>query len=70
MFYAYKVNVYLRKHEQRVKGVFNTWLLCNRWQMVAIINTIAFQGVSVQSVDVQVQISNGLPAFTIAGYIK
>lgn len=35
--------------------------------MVAKINTIAFSGVSVQSVDVQVQISNGLPAFTIVG---
>ncbi len=35
--------------------------------MVARINTVAFQGVSVQSVDVQVQISNGLPAFTIVG---
>lgn len=35
--------------------------------MVAKINTIAFQGVSVQRVDVQVQISNGLPAFTIVG---
>ncbi|PZO88838.1 MAG: AAA family ATPase [Micavibrio aeruginosavorus] len=35
--------------------------------MVAKINTIAFHGVSVQSVDVQVQISNGLPAFTIVG---
>lgn len=38
--------------------------------MVARINTIAFQGVDVQSVDVQVQISNGLPAFAIVGYIK
>lgn len=35
--------------------------------MVARINTVAFQGVDVQSVDVQVQISNGLPAFTIVG---
>ena len=35
--------------------------------MVAKINTIAFQGVDVQPVDVQVQISNGLPAFTIVG---
>jgi magnesium chelatase family protein len=35
--------------------------------MVAKINTIAFQGVDVQSIDVQVQISNGLPAFTIVG---
>jgi magnesium chelatase family protein len=35
--------------------------------MVARITTIAFQGVDVQSVDVQVQISNGLPCFTIVG---
>ena len=35
--------------------------------MVAKINTIAFQGVDVQPVDVQVQISSGLPAFTIVG---
>ncbi len=35
--------------------------------MVAKINTIAFSGVDVQSIDVQVQISNGLPAFTIVG---
>ena len=35
--------------------------------MTAMINTIAFQGVDVRPVDVQVQISNGLPAFTIVG---
>ena len=35
--------------------------------MTAKINTIAFQGVDVQPVDVQVQISNGLPAFNIVG---
>ena len=35
--------------------------------MVARINTIAFQGVDVQPVDVQVQISGGMPAFTIVG---
>jgi magnesium chelatase family protein len=35
--------------------------------MVARINTIAFQGVEVQPIDVQVQISNGMPAFTIVG---
>lgn len=35
--------------------------------MVARINTVAFQGVNVQPIDVQVQISNGLPAFTIVG---
>lgn len=36
--------------------------------MVARINTVAFHGVDVQNVDVQVQISNGLPCFTIVGY--
>ncbi|MCB9990231.1 MAG: YifB family Mg chelatase-like AAA ATPase [Rhodospirillales bacterium] len=35
--------------------------------MVARVNTVAFQGVDVQNVDVQVQISNGMPAFTIVG---
>ncbi|HTK85931.1 MAG TPA: YifB family Mg chelatase-like AAA ATPase [Patescibacteria group bacterium] len=35
--------------------------------MVARINTVAFQGMDVQPVDVQVQISSGLPAFTIVG---
>jgi len=35
--------------------------------MTATINTIAFQGVDVRPVDVQVQISNGLPAFNIVG---
>lgn len=35
--------------------------------MVAKINTVAFKGVDIQPVDVQVQISNGLPAFTIVG---
>lgn len=35
--------------------------------MVARINTVAFHGVDVQNVDVQVQISNGMPAFTIVG---
>ncbi len=35
--------------------------------MTAKINTIAFQGVDVRPVDVQVQISNGLPNFTIVG---
>lgn len=35
--------------------------------MVAQVNTVAFQGIDVQPVDVQVQISNGLPAFTIVG---
>ncbi|CAG0891592.1 unnamed protein product [Cyprideis torosa] len=35
--------------------------------MTATINTIAFQGVDVRPVDVQVQISSGLPAFHIVG---
>lgn len=35
--------------------------------MVARINTVAFHGVEVKPVDVQVQISNGLPAFNIVG---
>jgi magnesium chelatase family protein len=35
--------------------------------MVARVRTVAFQGLDVQDVDVQVQISNGLPAFTIVG---
>ncbi len=35
--------------------------------MVARINTVAFQGMDVQAIDVQVQISSGLPAFTIVG---
>ncbi len=35
--------------------------------MVARINTVAFHGVDVQTVEVQAQISNGLPTFTIVG---
>src|SRR5688500_7349099 len=35
--------------------------------MVARINTVAFHDVDVQNVDVQVQIANDLPAFTIVG---
>ncbi|MBT7527589.1 MAG: ATP-binding protein, partial [Rhodospirillales bacterium] len=35
--------------------------------MVACINTVAFQGIDVVDVDVQVQIASGLPAFTIVG---
>ncbi len=35
--------------------------------MVARINTVSFQGVDVRPVDVQVQLSNGLPAFNIVG---
>ncbi|MCB9977096.1 MAG: YifB family Mg chelatase-like AAA ATPase [Rhodospirillales bacterium] len=35
--------------------------------MVARVHTVSFQGIEVKPVDVQVQISNGLPAFTIVG---
>ena len=35
--------------------------------MVARINTVAFQGVEVLEVDVQVQIASGVPAFTVVG---
>ena len=35
--------------------------------MVARVNTVAFLGVEVVEVDVQVQISPGLPAFSVVG---
>jgi len=35
--------------------------------MVAIISTIAFDGINARPVDVQVQVANGMPAFTIVG---
>ncbi len=35
--------------------------------MVARVNTVAFQGIDVRPIDVQVQISSGLPSFTIVG---
>ncbi len=35
--------------------------------MVSKINTVAFQGIDVVDVDVQVQIAAGLPAFTVVG---
>lgn len=35
--------------------------------MVARINTVAFQGIDVLDVDVQVQMASGLPAFSIVG---
>jgi len=35
--------------------------------MVAQVNTVAFEGISVLDVNVQVQVSSGLPAFTIVG---
>lgn len=35
--------------------------------MVARVNTVAFQGIDTLDVDVQVQIANGLPAFSVVG---
>ena len=35
--------------------------------MVAHVETVAFQGIDVLAVDVQVQLASGLPAFTIVG---
>ncbi len=35
--------------------------------MVAHVHTVSFQGIEVRAVDVQVQLSNGLPAFNIVG---
>ena len=35
--------------------------------MVARVNTVAFQGINVLDVDVQVQTTSGLPAFTVVG---
>ncbi|MEK7244654.1 MAG: magnesium chelatase domain-containing protein, partial [Pseudomonadota bacterium] len=35
--------------------------------MVARVNTVAFQGIGVLAVDVQVQMASGLPAFTVVG---
>jgi magnesium chelatase family protein len=35
--------------------------------MVARVNTVAFQGIDVLDVDVQVQITQGLPSFSIVG---
>ena len=35
--------------------------------MVARVNTVAFQGMRVVDVDVQVQMTSGLPAFTVVG---
>ena len=35
--------------------------------MVARINTVAFHGIRVMDVDVQVQMAPGLPAFTVVG---
>lgn len=35
--------------------------------MVALVKTVAFHGLDIQPIDAQVQISNGLPAFTVVG---
>ncbi|MFI4987683.1 MAG: magnesium chelatase domain-containing protein, partial [Alphaproteobacteria bacterium] len=35
--------------------------------MVARVNTVAFQGIDVLDIDVQVQMGSGLPAFTLVG---
>jgi hypothetical protein len=35
--------------------------------MVARVNTVAFQGIDVLDVDVQVQITRGLPSFSVVG---
>ena len=35
--------------------------------MVATVRTVAFQGLEIQDIDVQVQVSSGLPAFTVVG---
>ena len=35
--------------------------------MIANIKTVAFQGVDVLDVDVQVQMASGMPAFSIVG---
>jgi magnesium chelatase family protein len=37
--------------------------------MVARVRTVAFEGVDVRPVDAQVQVSGGMPAFTIVGPI-
>ncbi len=37
--------------------------------MVARVKTVAFQGMEVIDVDVQVQLASGLPAFTMVGAI-
>ena len=38
--------------------------------MVARIATVAFRGIEVLEVDVQVQMASGLPAFTIVGPVN
>jgi magnesium chelatase family protein len=41
--------------------------LCECLSMVAKIRTVSFQGITVCPIDVEVNIANGLPAFTIVG---
>ena len=36
-------------------------------KLVARVNTVAFQGIDTLDIDVQVQIANGLPAFSVVG---
>ncbi len=38
--------------------------------MVALISTVAFQGIEARTIEVQVQTAGGVPAFTIVGYIN
>ncbi len=35
--------------------------------MVSSVKTVAFQGIEVLEIDVQVQLASGLPAFTLVG---
>ena len=35
--------------------------------LVARVNTVAFQGIDVLPIDVQVQMTGGMPAFTVVG---
>jgi magnesium chelatase family protein len=38
--------------------------------MVSRVNIVAFQGIDILDIDVQVQMASGLPAFTNVGPIK
>ena len=38
--------------------------------MVSRIHTVAFRGIDVLDIDVEVQLASGLPAITIVGNIK
>jgi magnesium chelatase family protein len=42
-------------------------LLCGRGQHGPTVSTVAFEGIEARSVDVQVQVAPGLPAFAIVG---